>query len=334
MANGLELYRALPKDELRARALALAHAERLCVADLIAVLSVIDSIDAFEPEFTSMFAYCLGELHFSESVTFGRIRVARLVQRIPEVLVLLRDSSVPLSHLERISSHLTPENAAAMVRRIERMSTRDLDRFVAMLAPRPDQPDSIRRLPTPAPLSSEEQAGPPLVLDGGTPGADLGAIGFLAPLSADPPIRPDRIDYLSQDRVCFRFTGGEDLRMMLSRLRDLLRRKYPGGELEHLIREAAQALLLQIDPLTRPAGRKRMTGTRTIPRWVKRVVSQRDGDRCTEVDAKGCRCQATAYLEYHHVVPWSLGGRSDDPDNLRRICSAHHRMLHEHDEDC
>lgn len=52
--------------------------------------------------------------------------------------------------------------------------------------------------------------------------------------------------------------------------------------------------------------------SRTIPQEVKAAVWQRDGGKCVE-------CSATEYLEFDHVIPYSLGGASS-VGNVQLLC--------------
>lgn len=54
------------------------------------------------------------------------------------------------------------------------------------------------------------------------------------------------------------------------------------------------------------------SATRAIPQHIKTEVWQRDGGRCVQ-------CQATDYLEYDHVIPWSKGGASSVA-NVQVLC--------------
>jgi hypothetical protein len=63
--------------------------------------------------------------------------------------------------------------------------------------------------------------------------------------------------------------------------------------------------------------------TRTVPRWLRRQLWDRDG---------GCRfpgCGRTSWVHAHHIIHWSRGGPTD-VDNLILLCGFHHRFLHEH----
>jgi hypothetical protein len=59
--------------------------------------------------------------------------------------------------------------------------------------------------------------------------------------------------------------------------------------------------------------------SRSIPQDVKIAVSVRDGGRCR-------RCGSDQHLQYDHIVPYSKGGSSTDPDNIQLLCGYHNRL--------
>jgi hypothetical protein len=65
--------------------------------------------------------------------------------------------------------------------------------------------------------------------------------------------------------------------------------------------------------------------TRTVPGWLRRLVTHRDGGTCR---FPGCGNQG--WLQVHHIQHWSRGGATD-LDNLILLCGFHHRFVHEHD---
>jgi hypothetical protein len=77
------------------------------------------------------------------------------------------------------------------------------------------------------------------------------------------------------------------------------------------------------------AGTRRQR-TRTITAQVKRAVAARDGHRCAFIGAGGHRCNETAYLEYHHRVPFGRGGESTVA-NLELSCRVHNQLQAEVD---
>lgn len=59
--------------------------------------------------------------------------------------------------------------------------------------------------------------------------------------------------------------------------------------------------------------------SRHIPQDVKIAVSVRDGGKCRV-------CGLTKDLQYDHIIPWSRGDSSTDPDNIQLLCGYHNRL--------
>lgn len=76
------------------------------------------------------------------------------------------------------------------------------------------------------------------------------------------------------------------------------------------------------------AGHSPRMGSRHIPSVVKRGVLARDGECCSFVAPDGRRCQERGWLEFHHVVPFALGGPATT-ENIRLLCRAHNALLAE-----
>ena len=85
--------------------------------------------------------------------------------------------------------------------------------------------------------------------------------------------------------------------------------------------EIAECDAQRIDPATHRA-------SRDIPPRIRRAVWARDHGRCT---ASGCR--STRHLDIHHIVPRSEGG-GHELENLRLLCSGHHRAVHDGIPEC
>jgi HNH endonuclease len=56
--------------------------------------------------------------------------------------------------------------------------------------------------------------------------------------------------------------------------------------------------------------------TRIIPSWVKQLVYKRDKAKCVI-------CGATDQLHFDHELPFSRGGTSVRPENIRILCARH-----------
>jgi hypothetical protein len=59
--------------------------------------------------------------------------------------------------------------------------------------------------------------------------------------------------------------------------------------------------------------------TRVIPSHVIQAVWKRDQGKCV-------MCEATDNLHYDHYLPFSKGGSSINPDNIRILCGRHNLM--------
>ena len=73
----------------------------------------------------------------------------------------------------------------------------------------------------------------------------------------------------------------------------------------------------------RPA-RPAVPRSRHVPADVRRTVARRDGQRCAFVAGDGRRCEATTFLEFHHVTPYGVGGAATLA-NIQLRCAAHNR---------
>ena len=115
----------------------------------------------------------------------------------------------------------------------------------------------------------------------------------------------------------------------------MLAHKLPLGELESIFLAALDSLLDSVDQARRKPrpdapSRPHDEQTRRIPEWVKHKVRARDEERCAYVSDAGDRCGERRFMQFDHIVPWSLGGRSDDPANVRQLCGAHNRWAWRH----
>ncbi len=85
----------------------------------------------------------------------------------------------------RFTLHLTPENHQAVLARASGRSRREIEAQVAELAPRPDVPSSVRKLPGVAPT-----APPPLSATTPPPAIEVKPTDVMAPESAPPISAP------------------------------------------------------------------------------------------------------------------------------------------------
>lgn len=272
--------------------------------------------------FPSMFAYCTGALHLSEGEAYLRIAVARAARRHPVLLAMLADGRLHLSGIERLAPHLTAENRDEVLQRAPHRSKREIEQLAAELAPRPDVPAGIRRLPArtasgprprnegrqlrPDGVGGETAMSPPPAKGGDGTSRAVAPGGSPLTLSARPPasLTADRRaapEPLAPDRFKVQFTASADLCAKIERLKALLRPAMPEAGLADVIDRAVSETLERLEArrfaLTRKprkslADTDTRPGSRHIPAAVRRAVHQRDGGRCTFTDRGGRRCPA------------------------------------------
>jgi hypothetical protein len=113
-----------------------------------------------EYAYPSMFAYCVDELHMSEAQAYLRIQAARLGRQFPLIVQLLAKGSLHLNAIKLLGPHLTPDNYVQVLERASGKGKREIELLVAELAPKPDVPNRVRKLPEASPVRVTRAAGP------------------------------------------------------------------------------------------------------------------------------------------------------------------------------
>ncbi|MFH1726373.1 MAG: hypothetical protein ABII00_17315 [Elusimicrobiota bacterium] len=201
--------------------------------------------------FPTLFEYCTRELGYSESSAGKRIVAARLARRLPPLLTRIASGKLDLTAVVILAPHLNKDNHKELLAQAEGKSTRELKFLLAGLAPRPDAPDCVRRLPAPsaAPKTGSDAPPPLFAPDGEGPGAETCGENPEPPPGRIAPGPKPLVEPLSPDRCLIRFTGGRELLALLDRAKEVLRHKYPDGDLEDVFTDALSALLDKKDPM-------------------------------------------------------------------------------------
>jgi hypothetical protein len=312
--------------ELLRRTGELAVHGRRVEAALIAHMAEVDKRKLYRDEAcSSMFAYATERLRLSESQAYDRITVARASRRFPTLLEMIEDGRLTLTAASKLGPHLTAENAEGLLARAVHGTRRQIEALVAEVAPRPDAPSSIRRLPEPravAPPSSDE-ARP-------TRPADLARRVEVRPAG------PARVVESAPGRFRVQFTASAELEAKIARARALLRHKIPSGDVAAIVEEAMTVLVAKLErarcaATDRPRKSQPVASeSRDVPAPTVRAIWQRDQGRCSFVDPQGRRCEAREWLEIHHEVPFGRGGATS-VENLRLLCHSHNALLAERD---
>jgi len=334
----------LTDHDLLSRLEQLVATERQTSAELVAHLAVLETRPSLYAALGhgSLFSYCTRALRLSEDAACSRIMAARTCRRFPAILDALCAGEVSLTSIRLLSPHLTSENHEAVLARARGRTRAEIETLVAELAPRPDVPSSVRRLPTspsPPPL-------PAIALAGGVsspapsnatsdPGAVLPVLAYPSPST---PTRRAIVQPTSPERYRVQFTIGEETQEKLRRLQALLRREVPDGDPAAIFDRALTLLLEKVEKAkwgatSKPAAIRSETdmtmrtpagASRYRPRHVDRAAWQRDEARCAFVGMNGVRCNERAFLEFHHIKPYAKGGPAT-VENISLRCRRHNQ---------
>ena len=342
--------RSFSDDDLLHRLSDLLGQCRRNEADLVAHIGEVDRRRLYAREASpSMFAWCTDVLHLSEAEAYLRIAAARAAREHPLLLTLLADGRLHLTAIAKLAPHLTPENREALLERAAHRSKREIEELVAELAPRPDAPAVMRKLPdrrpgtpSPAPRLGTNAEVPSLGLrpdgvaarepelrpDGVAAASVEPSPSGTAVLPASPRGRPAVIEPLAPARYKVQFTASAELHDKLERLRALMRSSVPDGDLAAIVEQAVTEKLQRLEArrfARTKAPRKTLSQsqtsptTRQIPAAVKRAVYERDGGRCRYQDEQGDDARRARGSSSITGVPSATAATTRSPTSLSRV---------------
>jgi hypothetical protein len=210
----------------------------------------------------------------------------------------------------------------------------------------PESAESGACLPAPAPaLPGDPSALPPVAGVGWAGSPSPGDSARLHPPTGSitsPPTSPipgqithgsgtrrsAEVTPLAPDRYKVQVTIGAETLEKLRLAQDLLRHSLPSGDEAAILDRALTALLEDLARRKFAAAAKprpgegAAPGSRHIPAEVRRKVWLRDAARCAFIGPSGRRCSERAFLEFHHVKPFALGGEAS-VENIQLRCRSH-----------
>ena len=212
-------FSMISNDALLRRLSELVQQSRRIESDLVAHIGEVEHRRLFVRYASSMYVYCTEVLHLSESESYLRIAAARAARKHPMLLEMLRDGRLHLSGIERLAPHLTEANREKLLARAAGRTKRKIEELVAEIAPKPDVPSTMRKLPERL-EKTKAKATPVLQLDG------------VATRPRSPSaVRPAVVEPLAPARYKVEFTASTELRDKLERLRVLMRSSNPEADL-------------------------------------------------------------------------------------------------------
>jgi hypothetical protein len=305
---------------------ALVAQDRSTTASMLAHLAEVDARKLYLPAaYPSMFAYCVGELRFSEDVAAKRIQAARVSRRFPAILPALAEGRLHLAGVCLLAPHLTTDNAGELIAAAMDQTKAGIERLLAERFPQPDLATLIAPITPECPehvCETSEQHAP------GHVGAPL-AVETTTQLVPEPVARP-KITPLAPQRFGMQVTIDAETEALLRDVQALLGHTIPSGDLAAVLRESLKLAKQSLEKrryaqVSEPRPGRRTKSARHIPAHVRREVWRRDEGRCTFVSDSGHRCESRTRLEFDHVHAVARGGEAT-VSNLRLRCRPHNQF--------
>lgn len=209
-----ESIRKLTDVDLLARVQTISLESNRLLGELIVLLMEVEERRLhLRKAAPSLFEFCRKQLRMSEGEAYRRINAVKLVRRFPKLLDHIARGAVHLSALVQLRDHFTEENVDELVAAAKGRNKLQIAELVARLAPRPDVPAKLRKLPQHDKGSRVTKASQPL------------------------------LDPLSEARYRLQVTGDCSFRDKLLRARDLMMRTNPSGDLAVVVERALDELI-------------------------------------------------------------------------------------------
>jgi hypothetical protein len=262
----------------------------------------------------------------------------KALRRFPSLEAHLRDGRACLTTVNLLAPVLTDDNFCELIDRAAYLSKAETERLVVSVRPRVAPRDGIRLVRAqPAPTATGTPAAVPVAP---APSTSPDAGPTLAPfvLEAPSPSAPPRAEIrpVSADLYSLRVTIDSACKAELDQLIALTSHS-TRGDLAAVVREAIRCALVKhgrrkgaVAPERKKAAPAREpdalatapTDPRYVPADVKSAVWAHDGGRCGWVSPESKRCGSTWKLEFGHIKPVALGGKSTVA-NVRLECLSH-----------
>ena len=124
--------------------------ERGTAAEILADIGEVDARRLYAPAgYSSMFAYCVEELHLSEDSAYKRIQVARAARAFPAIFSAIAEGRLHLSGAVLLAPHLTADNADSLIEAARHGSKRAIEQLIAERFPQSESLGLVQVMPGP-----------------------------------------------------------------------------------------------------------------------------------------------------------------------------------------
>jgi 5-methylcytosine-specific restriction endonuclease McrA len=271
--------------------------------------------------YSSMHAYCVGRLGYTDDAAYNRIHAARAARRYPLLFEAVANGALSVTSVRMLAPHLNHENVKELVAIARQKSKRQLRReLIRRFGLTVVEPSVIEQRDWPQ-AARVEQLVPERV-----PAAPA-RLDAPEPAATQPSelLVPEQVEHF---RLHVTIEGATYDK--LRRAQQLLGHAVPSGQVAAVLDRALDALIDQLEKrkfgATKEPRRpgKPSPNRRHIPAHVRREVRKRDKS-CTFTNQAGERCGSRHGLEYDHIIPFSEGGEAT-VENLQLRCKAHNQL--------
>ncbi len=286
-------FRTLCDSELIDETKRLSQKEREISLAVLLHIKEIESRRLYAARgYSSLFAFCVNELKYSEPSAQRRIDSARLLRDIPEITQKVSDGSLNMTQLTQAQvlfrevKSMTVPQKMQVLESISNKSVRDTEKILIEISPKVIKKDHVKRVTVEfmelRAMIKEETHGKLKRLQDLLSHQNL-SLGDILDKALDIALK--ELDPLQQAQVCG-----------------------PDSQTSHLVKTPSAPKV-----------------TRYVSQKIKNELWAKAQGRCEYIDPLTKRkCNSTHRIQIEHIVPLALGGFTK-LSNLRLYCQAHNQ---------
>jgi len=246
--------------------------------------------------YSSLFDYCVRKLKYSSGSAFRRIGSARYLAENPHLKESFLNGDVSLCSLSAAAKTLREETPVALD--IIGKSKKEVEALTEKINPGSKPKEIVKEIS----VKPKETSALPL-------------------FASVTPQKEPKIE----ERYELTFSVSKEVYEKFTALKTQLSNN--SGKVLTL-ENTFNALLDRSEPLKERKTRSHNENARAIPVSLKREIFIRDNAQCSFVSDNGIRCTENHHLEFDHIMPFGIGGKTNK-ENLRILCSGHNKHVSE-----
>lgn len=297
-----EFIKSLGNEDLIKSAGRVVEAERKIVQVLIWHLQEIQDRKLYiSMGYESLYKCLIGHFKMSDTTAYGRIKVLKILEEVPEVSESLKTGELSISSVAL---------AHSFIEKYEKTTGEELSQE--------DKVELLENLKNKTTTEAKE---------------------FFARCNPEMTLPHDEIRPLTEAHSQVRSTVKNELVEKINYVKSLLSHEHLNPSHEELLTLAFEALIEKIEKKKglhqkktkdsgSPAYAQKPTqsltdgNSRYVPRDVKRFVLKRARNQCEHVHSTGERCASRFQLQFDHVLAFSKGGKAT-LENMQLLCRVH-----------